>query len=115
MAHACSAMVAVHDKCTNLAAAVATLPPAPVAPAPPPAAVAMAGQDWGALVSSSVARPHLRGVAAGGGRSAAGLVPSSGCDVKVMKAARAIVEDVQKAFAASGSPPPGRKNALNRR
>lgn len=100
MAHAFNA--ALHDKCTNMAAAVATLPPAPVTPMPPSAAVALEGQDWGALVSSSVARHHVVGGAIG-----AGMRSSSGSNVKVMKAARAIVEDVQKAFAASGSPPLG--------
>lgn len=92
---------ALHDKCTNMAAAVATLPPAPITPMPPSAAEAIKGQDWGALVSSSVARHHARG-------AGLGLRSASGSSIKVMKAARAIVEDVQKAFAASGNPPPGK-------
>jgi hypothetical protein len=99
IAHAFNA--ALHDRCTNMAAAVATLPPAPITPMPADGAAAAAGQDWGALVSSSVARCHLAG-GGGGARSA------SGSNVKVMKAAKAIVEDVQRAFAASTSPPFGK-------
>jgi hypothetical protein len=97
MAQALSA--SLHDKCTNMAAAVATQPPAPFTPMPPSAAAAAAGQDWGVLVSSSVARHHV-----GKGGSGAGLAGSRS-DIKVMKAAKAIVEDVQRAFAASKSPP----------
>jgi hypothetical protein len=97
MAQALSA--SLHDRCTNMAAAVATLPPAPITPMPPSGAAAAAGRDWGALVSSSVARHH-----AGKGGGGAGLAGSRS-DIKVMKAARAIVEDVQRAFAASSSPP----------
>jgi hypothetical protein len=99
IAHAFNA--ALHDRCTNMAAAVATLPPAPITPMPADGAAAAAGQDWGALVSSSVARSHLTG-GGGGARSA------SGSNIKVMKAAKAIVEDVQRAFAASTSPPFGK-------
>ena len=91
---------ALHDRCTNMAAAVATLPPAPITPMPHGTAAA-AGQDWGSLVSSSIARSHLVG-GGGGARSAAGS------SIKVTKAAKAIVEDVQRAFAASTSPPPGK-------
>jgi hypothetical protein len=98
IAHAFNA--ALHDRCTNMAAAVATLPPAPITPMPADGAAAAAGQDWGALVSNSVARNHLAG-GGGGARSASG-------NIKVMKAAKAIVEDVQRAFAASTSPPFGK-------
>lgn len=101
MAHAFNA--ALHDRSTNMAAAVATLPPAPVTPMPPSGAAAAAGQDWGALVSTSIARSHV-----GGGGRAGVRCSSSSCtgsssnssSIKVMKAARAIVEDVQRAFAA---------------
>lgn len=99
IAHAFNA--ALHDRCTNMAAAVATLPPAPITPMPADGTSAAAGQDWGALVSRSVARSHLTG--GGGGARAA-----SGSNIKVMKAAKAIVEDVQRAFAASTSPPFGK-------
>lgn len=97
MAQARSA--SLHDKCANMAAAVAARPPAPFTPMPPSAAAAAAGQDWGALVSSSVAGHHV-----GKGGSGAGLTDGRS-DIKVMKAAKAIVEDVQRAFAASSSPP----------
>lgn len=102
---------AVHDTCTNLAAAVAALPPVPVTPLPPKGAAAAAGQDWGALISSSVVRSRLATGGATGGSG--GGMSSTGSSIKTMKAARALVEDVQRAFgsgaAGSARPPGGRR------
>lgn len=86
----------LHDTATNMAAAVATLPPAPITPMLPAGAAAAAGQDWGVLVSSSVARSHV-----GAGGAAAARSARSSNNIKVTKAARAIVEGVQRDFAAS--------------
>lgn len=62
----------------------------------PAGAAAAAGQDWGVLVSSSVARSHV-----GAGGAAAARSARSSNNIKVTKAARAIVEGVQRDFAAS--------------
>jgi hypothetical protein len=97
----------VHDRCANLAAAAAVLPPAAVTPLPASAAAAASGQDWGALISSSVVRSRVScaaGAADEPGTERGAHTQHTRSSFKTAKAARAIVEDVQRALAASAGP-----------
>lgn len=101
MEHAFNATV--HDKCLDMAAAVtAAAACAPAASGLPvtdsgAANANVTGGKWAAVAGNNMISRRLNMTEVGGG----GAADTASHDVKVMKAARAIVEDVQRKFAAS--------------
>jgi hypothetical protein len=106
----------VHDKCLDMAAAVAVLPPPPTSNGPTSSSTSSnggtcsaadvrfdrPGGGWADIAGCSLVSSRLSKAREGG--AAAGV----GSTTKVTKAAKAIVEDVRRKYAASpavvGSP-----------
>lgn len=91
---------AVHDKCLDIAATVAAAAPAAAdawlhGSDSSAAGANVVGGQWAAIAGNSMTNKRL------GLFKGASAACSGSHDVKVMKAARAIVEDVQRKFAAA--------------
>jgi hypothetical protein len=112
LAHTLNATV--HDKCLDMAAAVAVLPPLPASNGPTSSSNGSSGGNadarldrpgggWADIAGCSLVSSRLS--KARGGGAAAGV----GSTTKVTKAAKAIVEDVRRKYAASPVSSPARR------
>lgn len=107
----------VHDKCLDMAAAVAVVPPTPASNGPGSGSSSSNGGNanarfdrpgggWADIAGCGLVSSRLSKARAGGGAAAAAVSAT-----KVTKAAKAIVEDVRRKYAASPavSSPPRRR------